>query len=256
MTAFYTGHMYFNLAQGQNKIGIMNNVRMFSGSKYNHCFTNLLSKEEMAVEDAAHPDKYIYYENNLAEGGHVRGHNNFICEEFDKQYQWGIDDPAGFWAEKAQHVHWFKPYDKVLEAEDIRFPKWFVGGKINVCYNAVDRHIDAGRGDSPAIHFESSYTDHNGTITFNELRDRVGKLAAVMKNKFGVKPGDRVLIYMPMIPETAIAALACARIGAVHALVFGGFAAPEVANRVDGCQPKLILTASMGIEPTKKIDYL
>ena len=110
-----------------------------------------------------------------------------------------------------------------------------MGGKINVCYNAIDRHIDAGRGDTAAIHFESSYTDYEGTITFSQLRDKVGKLAAVMKNKFGVKPGDRVLIYMPMIPETAIAALACARIGAVHALVFGGFAAPEVANRVDGC---------------------
>jgi propionyl-CoA synthetase len=88
------------------------------------------------------------------------------------------------------------------------------------------------------------------------MRDKIGKLAAVMKNKFGVKPGDRVLIYMPMIPETTIAALACARIGATHALVFGGFAPPEVANRVDGCQPTLILTASMGIEPSKNIDYL
>ena len=117
----------------------------------------------------------------------------------------------------------------------MRFPKWFVGGQCNISYNAIDRHIDACRGDEPVIHYESVYTGKSGTLTYNQFRDKVGKLAAVMKNKFGIKPGDRVLIYMPMIPETAVAALACARIGATHALVFGGFAAPEVANRIDGC---------------------
>lgn len=194
-----------------------------------------MSQEEMDKEDAEKPGNYIYYEDNRKDGGHVLGHNNFECDEYDQQYQWGVNDPAGFWADKAKDVVWFKPYDKVLDAKDPRFPKWFVGGQINVCYNAIDRHIDEGRGDQPAIHFESTYTHNNGTLTYNQLKEKVGRLASVLQKKFGVKAGDRVLIYMPMIPETAFAALACARVGATHAIVFGGFAAPEVANRIDSC---------------------
>jgi len=227
-----------------------------ASSKPNHCFTNLMTPEEIAAEDAKNPSKYLYYEDNRAEGGHVVGHNNFECEMYEKQYAAALEDPEAFWAEQAKGVHWFKPYDKVLEADDIRFPKWFVGGEINISYNCIDRHIDAGRGDEPAVHSVSAYTGAEKTYSFIEMREQVGRLASVMKKKFGVKPGDRVVIYMPMVPETVFAALACARIGATHALVFGGFAAPEVANRVDGCQPKLILTASYGIEPSKKIDYL
>jgi propionyl-CoA synthetase len=135
-------------------------------------------------------------------------------------------------------------------------PKWFADGEINITTNAIDRHIDAGRGDEPAMHQYSAYTGVERTYSFNQLREEVGRLASVMKKKFGVKAGDTVIIYMPMVPETAFAMLACARLGATHAVVFGGFAASELATRIDHCLPKMIITASMGIEPKRTIEYL
>ena len=126
---------------------------------------------------------------------------------------------------------------------------------MNICYNCVDRHVDEGNGDVAGLIYESAYTGESKTYTYKELQQNVGKLASVLQTKFGIKAGDRVLIYMPMVPSAAFAMLACARIGAIHSVVFGGFASKELANRIDDCLPKLIITCSAGIEPNKIIKY-
>jgi propionyl-CoA synthetase len=131
--------------------------------------------------------------------------------------------------------------------------KWFPDGEINMCYNAVDRHVLNGDGDRVAFLYDSSYQNIDDKFTYNDLLNRVGRIASVLKNKFGVEKGDRVLLYMPMIPVSAFAMLACARLGAIHSVVFGGFAAKELANRIEDCKPKVIITASCGLEPGKVI---
>ena len=204
----------------------------------------------MAKEDNS---KYIRYDHS---NSLYKGDNNFRSLTHERFYQEAIDDPVKFWADKANEVHWYKPYEKVLDDRDIRFPKWFVGGEINITYNCIDRHILEGRGDMPAFHEVNCYTGKNETITYNKLKEEVGRLASVLQNQFGIKKGDRVIIYMPMVRQIAISMLACARIGAIHSVVFGGFAAKELANRIDDCNPQLIISATVGIEPTKKIRYL
>lgn len=124
-----------------------------------------------------------------------------------------------------------------------------------MCYNCVDRHIDAGDGDITALIYESAYLNISEKWTYKDMQNRVGRIASIFKNKFGIEKGDRVLLYMPMIPVSAFAMLACARIGAIHSVVFGGFAAKELANRIEDCKPKLIITASCGLEPGKVIKY-
>lgn len=126
---------------------------------------------------------------------------------------------------------------------------------MNICYNALDRHVDEGRGDKTALIYDSAYTGVQQAYSYKELTDKVAELAQILKEKFKVEKGDRVLIYMPMVPQSAFAMLACARIGAIHSVVFGGFAAKELANRIDDCLPKLIITCSAGIEPGKIIKY-
>jgi propionyl-CoA synthetase len=133
--------------------------------------------------------------------------------------------------------------------------RWFPDGEMNICYNAVDRHVEAGRGDVPALVAESIYTEETETYTYRDLQKNVAQFASIMQTKFGIKAGDVVLIYMPMVSNAAFAMLACARIGAIHSVVFGGFAAKELANRLDDCAPKLIITCSIGIEPKKMIKY-
>ena len=176
--------------------------------------------------------------------------------ELETIYRRSIDDPEGFWGEVAGEIDWFSPWDKVLD--DSRAPhfyRWFTGATCNTCYNAVDRHADGGRGDQAAIIYDSPITGGTKrTITYAELKDEVARTAGVLHAQ-GVEKGDRVIIYMPMIPEAAIAMLACARIGAVHSVVFGGFAANELATRLKDCAPKAILTASCGIEPGRVIPY-
>ena len=172
---------------------------------------------------------------------------------YDKVYADSIKDPEGFWAEAATKVHWYHQWDKVLDVVDGHY-RWFVGGCMNSCYNALDLHIHHGRADQAALIYDSPVTDTKKTYTYRQLRDRVAKVAGILVNK-GVYKGDRVVIYMPMIPEAVIAMLACARIGAIHSVVFGGFAAHELAARIEDAKPKVIMSASCGIEISGIIHY-
>jgi propionyl-CoA synthetase len=169
-------------------------------------------------------------------------------------YQQSIDNPDAFWGEAAEQLHWHKKWDKVLDMDGKPVPRWFVGGEFNTCYNAVDRHVAAGRGDQLAIIHDSPITNSQRKISYNELQDQVSRFAGVL-SKHGAKKGGRVIIYMPMIPEAAIAMLACARIGAIHSVVFGGFASNELATRIDDAKPDIIVSASCGIEPGRVIAY-
>lgn len=162
-------------------------------------------------------------------------------------------DPEGFWAQAAREIDWIKPADTVFDATLGAYGTWFTGAVCNTCYNAVDRHA-ATRGEQAAIIYDSPVTNSKRRISYTELRDEVATLAAVLQD-MGVQKGDRVVIYMPMIPEAAFAMLACARIGAIHSVVFGGFAAKELATRIDDAKPKAILSASCGIEGARTIPY-
>ena len=173
---------------------------------------------------------------------------------YDVAFKKSIEDPNGFWAEAAEDCHWYKKWDKVLDDTNKPFYRWFVGGEINTCYNALDLHIDQGRGDQYALIYDSPVTNTVKKYTYRELRDEVAKVAGVLAS-LDVRKGDRVLVYMPMIAEAAIAMLACARIGAVHSVVFGGFAPNELATRINDAKPKVILSASCGIEVSRVMPY-
>lgn len=169
-------------------------------------------------------------------------------------YTRSITDPEGFWGEAAEAVQWNRRWDRVLDESDKPFYKWFVGGELNTCYNALDCHVEAGRGDQTAVIYDSPVTATVKKISYSELLDQVSRFAGVLRSK-GVSRGDRVVIYMPMIPEALVAMLACARLGAIHSVVFGGFAPQELAVRIDDAQPKMIVSASCGIEGKKVIPY-
>jgi propionyl-CoA synthetase len=170
-------------------------------------------------------------------------------------YQRSLDNPEEFWAEAAADLVWSKPWDKVLDDSDAPYYQWYTGGELNTCYNALDRHCDGGRVDQAALIYESPVTGQARTYSYGELREEVAVFANVLQ-RHGVGKGDRVIVYMPMIPEAVIAMLACARIGAIHSVVFGGFAAKELATRVIDASPKLVISASCGIEGQKVIPYL
>jgi len=176
-----------------------------------------------------------------------------VSLKYESTYKESIENPEKFWAQAATKVHWYHQWDKVLDVVDNHY-RWFVGGCMNSCYNALDLHIDNGRGDQLAIIYDSPVTDTKRTYTYRELRQRVSKTASILVSK-GVVKGDRVVIYMPMIPEAVIAMLACARIGAIHSVVFGGFAAHELATRIEDAKPRVIISASCGIEISKLIKY-
>jgi propionyl-CoA synthetase len=177
-----------------------------------------------------------------------------MANQYDDVFKRSINDPEGFWGEVAEDCHWYKKWDKVLDDSNKPFYRWFVGGQINTCYNAIDYHIEQGRGDQYALIYDSPVTNTIKKYTYTELRDEVAKFAGVLAAQ-GVTKGDRVLIYMPMIAEAAIAMLACARIGAVHSVVFGGFAPNELATRINDAKPKVIVSSSCGIEVAKVIVY-
>ena len=162
--------------------------------------------------------------------------------------------PESFWADAAAAIHWDRNWDRVLDDSNPPFYRWFTGGIVNTCYNALDRHIDASRGEQPALIYDSPVTQTVRTFTYRELRDEVAKFAGALAH-LGVSKGDRVIIYMPMIPQAVIAMLAVARLGAVHSVVFGGFAAPELATRIDDAKPKVVVSASCGIEPARIVAY-
>lgn len=160
----------------------------------------------------------------------------------------------GFWAEQAAALTWDRPWDEVLNTQGDAIPRWFTGGKINACYNCVDRHVEGGHGDDTALIYESPVTNTSRTLTYAEMKDATSRVGGALR-QLGVKQGDRVLIYMPNSPEAVIAMLACARIGAIHSVVFGGFAAPELASRIDDAQPRVVLAASCGIEGANVLPY-
>ncbi len=168
-------------------------------------------------------------------------------------YQRSIDDPAGFWGEQAQRIEWQAPYSAVLDDSRLPFAKWFVGGRTNLCHNAVDRHL-ATRGEQAALVYVSTETGLEATYTYRQLHREVNRMAASLQ-ALGVRRGDRVLIYLPMIPEAAFAMLACARIGAIHSVVFGGFASNSLATRIDDATPRVIVSADAGSRAGKVVEY-
>ncbi|CCQ74323.1 propionyl-CoA synthetase [Magnetospira sp. QH-2] len=177
-----------------------------------------------------------------------------MSNAYDLAYQQSLEDPEGFWGKAAEEIVWTKKWDRVLDDSNAPMYRWFAGGEMNTCYNAVDRHVEEGRGEQAAIIYDSPITDTKRTITYAELQNQVAAFAGALRDR-GVNKGDRVLIYMPMVPEALVGMLACARLGAVHSVVFGGFAANELAVRIDDAQPKAIVSASCGIEPGRVIAY-
>ena len=173
---------------------------------------------------------------------------------FDELHRRSIEDPEGFWGEAARAIDWVEPWSKVLDDSDKPYYRWFSGGRLNTCYNCLDRHVEGGRADQAALIYDSPITDTIRSYTYRELRDEVARIAGGMA-ALGVGAGDRVIIYMPMVPEAVMAMLACARLGAIHSVVFGGFAANELATRIDDATPKMILSASCGIEPNRVVAY-
>lgn len=173
---------------------------------------------------------------------------------YEAEYQRSLDDPQGYWEQQAAHVAWYKPPTQILSTDDNGNHAWFVDGELNSSYLALDYHVEQGRGQQTALIYDSPVTGTKQTFTFEALRDEVALFAGVLVG-LGIEKSDRVLIYMPMIPQAAIAMLACARIGAIHSVVFGGFAARELATRIDDAQPKAILAASCGIEFANVIEY-
>lgn len=173
---------------------------------------------------------------------------------YSEVYSGWKNDPEGFWMEAAKGIDWVTAPSKALNDERAPIYTWFDDGMVNTCYNAVDRHVEAGRGAQTAVIYDSPITQTKHKISYTELRSRVASLAGALRAK-GVEKGDRVIIYMPMVPEALEAMLACARIGAVHSVVFGGFAANELAVRIDDCKPKAIIAASCGIEPGRVVHY-
>jgi propionyl-CoA synthetase len=177
-----------------------------------------------------------------------------VSGEYQKAFDEARDDPERFWGEAAKAIHWDKPYERVLDSSGEPFYRWFSGGELNICYNAVDFHVENGREEQIALIYESPVTGSARTYTFGELRDEIARFAGVLAS-LGVGKGDRVVIYMPMIPETLIAMLGCARIGAIHSVVFGGFASRELAVRIDDADPKVVVSASCGIEVKRVVPY-
>ncbi len=173
---------------------------------------------------------------------------------YQEEFQASIDNPEKFWADKAQNIDWFKQPQNTLSTDEHGIQRWFADGELNTSHLALDYHIENGRGDQLALIYDSPVTDQKKTFTYRELRDEVARCAGMLKH-YGVSKGDRVVIYMPMIPEAAISMLACARLGAIHSVVFGGFAPPELAVRLEDATPKVLLTASCGIEVARVIEY-
>jgi propionyl-CoA synthetase len=173
---------------------------------------------------------------------------------YHEVYARSLRDPQGFWAEAAQEIDWYEPARTVFDGGAGVYGRWFVGASCNTCYNAIDRHVASGRGNQTALIYDSPVTNTVRTYTYNDALAEIATLAAVLE-EFGIVKGDRVIIYMPMVPEAVFAMLACARLGAIHSVVFGGFAAKELATRIDDCKPKLILSASCGVEPSRSVPY-
>ena len=174
--------------------------------------------------------------------------------DYQATYDRSIDDPEGFWAEQAGLVDWIRRPQRILDDDNPPFYRWYPDATLNTCYNALDRHVVKGAGDRLALIYDSAVADTRRQLTYAQLLEEVAAFGGVLRG-LGVDRGDRVVIYMPMVPEAVVAMLACARIGAVHSVVFGGFAPHELAVRIDDAQPKVVVTASCGIEPSRVVEY-
>lgn len=174
-------------------------------------------------------------------------------ETYRAFHQRSITDREGFWREQAAAIDWHRPFEQVLDYSQPPFARWFVGGTTNLCHNAVDRHLQT-RGDQNALIYISTETGQQTTYTFNQLHREVNRCAAVLQEQ-GLERGDRLLIYMPMVPEAVFAMLACVRLGAIHSVVFGGFAAHSLASRIDDARPKIMFTADAGMRAGKPVQY-
>ena len=178
-----------------------------------------------------------------------------MARQYDEVYERSLKDPDGFWGEAAEALHWYRKWDKVLDDSDPPFYRWFTGGVVNTCYNALDRHVASGRADQLALIYDSPVTGNTvKTFTYAELVQGVARFAGALAAQ-GVGKGDRVVIYMPMVPEAVVAMLACARLGSIHSVVFGGFASGELAVRINDSKPKLVVSASCGIEVDRIVPY-
>ena len=173
---------------------------------------------------------------------------------YQQAYDQSLSDPAGFWGEAAKLVKWDKAPKVILDDSNVPLYRWFSDGMLNTCYNALDRHVIDGRADQPAVIHESAITGKSAILTYAQMLEKTARFAGALRMA-GVEKGDRVVIYMPMVPEALIAMLACARLGAVHSVVFGGFAPAELAARIDDAKPKVIVSASCGLEPTRVVEY-
>lgn len=176
------------------------------------------------------------------------------ASRYHETYDAWKSDPEAFWAQAAAEIDWFRPWDKVFDGQAGAYGRWFPGAETNTCYNCLDRHVARGRAGQPALIYDSPLTGVKASYTYQDMLDQVQAMAAVLQDQ-GIGKGDRVILYMPMIPQAAMAMLACARIGAIHSVVFGGFAAHELATRIDDATPKAIISASCGIEPGRTIAY-
>ena len=188
-----------------------------------------------AISNLSHEDRHFDPPTDLAADANVKADS----------YEEAAADRLGFWAKQAERISWATPFDEVLDWSNPPFAKWYVGGRLNAAYNCVDRHVEAGNGDRVAFHFVGEPEGDTRDITYSELKDEVCKAANTLID-LGVKTGDRVAIYMPMIPETIVAMLACARLGAPHTVVFGGFSSDALSSRVQDCAAKVIITADGG----------
>src|SRR6202171_2880699 len=177
-----------------------------------------------------------------------------MSQRYEDAYRRSIADPEGFWGNAAEDVHWFRRWDRVLDRSRDPLARWFTGALTNTCYNALDVHVEGGGAAQPALIYDSPLANIVRSYTYRELRDETARFAGALVS-LGVAKGDRVIIYMPMVPEAVVAMLACARIGAIHSVVFGGFAAPELAKRIADARPKLIVSASCGLEPGRVVGY-
>ncbi|MEQ6917418.1 propionyl-CoA synthetase [Halomonas aquatica] len=173
---------------------------------------------------------------------------------YQDEFRRSIDQPEAFWAEQARRIPWFTPPTTILEYDEANHARWFVDGELNICHAALDHHVEQGRGDQPAIYWDSPVTDSKRTLTFSQMLDQVARFAGALKD-LGVEKGDRVVIYMPMVPEALVAMYACARLGAVHSVVFGGFAPHELAVRIEDAEPRVVVAASCGVEVDRVIPY-
>ncbi|XP_069485411.1 acyl-CoA synthetase short-chain family member 3, mitochondrial [Ambystoma mexicanum] len=182
-------------------------------------------------------------------------HGNCHPASYDQVFRASVQEPENVWSQAAGKIDWFKPWTKTMDNSNPPSTNWFVDGELNICYNAVDRHVENGHGDRIAVIHDSPVSNTQEIITYREMHEQVSKLAGVLV-KHGVRKGDRVVIYMPMIPQAMYTMLACARIGAIHSLIFGGFASKELAVRIDHVKAKLVVTATFGLEPGRRVEYI